>query len=59
MRGLWDRSVADADAAIRAAGVAVNEADLPAFRRAAEPLVRRYLQDPDLARLHAAIRAAA
>lgn len=59
MRGLWDKSVADADAAIRAAGVAVNEADLPAFRRAAEPLVQRYLQDAELARLHGAIRAAA
>jgi len=59
MRVLWDKSVADADAAIRAAGVAVNEANLPAFRRAAGPLVQRYLQDPELARLHDAIRAAA
>jgi tripartite ATP-independent transporter DctP family solute receptor len=57
MRGLWDRSVAEADAAIRAAGVAVNQADIPAFRRAAEPFVAGYLRDPDLARLHAAIRA--
>ena len=59
MRVLWDRSVAEADATIRAAGVAVNEADLAAFRHAAEPQVRRYLQDPELAQLHAAIRAAA
>jgi tripartite ATP-independent transporter DctP family solute receptor len=58
MRVLWDQSVADADATIRAAGVAVNDTDRAAFRRAAEPQVRRYLQDPDLARLHAAIRAA-
>lgn len=59
MRMLWDKSVADADAAIRAAGVAVNDTDRAAFRRAAEPQVRRYLRDPALARLHAAIRAAA
>jgi tripartite ATP-independent transporter DctP family solute receptor len=58
MRVLWDKSVADADAAIRAAGVAVNDTDRAAFRRASEPQVRRYLQDPDVARLHAAIRAA-
>lgn len=59
MRELWDRSVADADAAIRADGVAVNEADIPAFRQAAEPFVAGYLQDPDLARIHRAIRAGA
>lgn len=59
MRGLWDRSVAEADGAIRAAGVAVNEADIAAFRRAAQPFVARHLQDPDLARLYAAIRAQA
>lgn len=59
MRVLWDRSVADADAAVRAAGVAVNDTDRVAFRRAAEPQLRRYLEDPAIARLYAAIRATA
>lgn len=59
MRRLWDQSVADAEAAVRAAGVAFNDTDQTAFRRAAEPQIRRYLEDPALARLHAAIRAAA
>jgi tripartite ATP-independent transporter DctP family solute receptor len=57
MRTLWDRSVADAAAAIRADGVAANEVDLDAFRRVARGQAARYLADPSLARLYAAIRA--
>jgi tripartite ATP-independent transporter DctP family solute receptor len=59
MRPLWDQSVMNADAAIRAAGVQVNDADRGAFRAAAKPQLERYLRDPDVARLHAAIRALA
>jgi len=59
MRTLWDRSVADAEAAIRADGVAVNAVDLEAFRRVARAESGRYLADPALARLYAAIRAGA
>ena len=59
MRSLWDRSVTEADAAVRAAGVAINDVDLGAFRQAARPELDRYLREPELARLHAAIRAGA
>jgi tripartite ATP-independent transporter DctP family solute receptor len=59
MRELWDRREADARAAVERAGVQVNEVNRDAFRRAAAPLVDRYLNDPDLARLYRAIRAAA
>jgi hypothetical protein len=40
-------------------GVAVNEVDLDAFRRVARGQAARYLADPALARLYAAIRAGA
>jgi len=59
MRELWDRREADSRAAVEKAGVHVNEVDREAFRRAAAPLVRQYLKNPDLNRLHGAIRAAA
>jgi TRAP-type C4-dicarboxylate transport system substrate-binding protein len=59
MRARWDETVAAAERAVVASGVAVNAVDKDAFRRAAEPVLTRYLADPELARLHAALREAA
>jgi len=59
MRGLWDRREAESRAAVEKAGVHVNEVDRQAFRRAAAPLLTQYLGNPDLDRLHRAIRAEA
>lgn len=56
MRGLWDDAEATSRAAMEAAGVAFNDVDLDAFRRAADPVRRAALADPDLAALHAQIR---
>lgn len=59
MRDLWDTSEAESRRALETAGVKMNAVDPDAFRRAAEPLVRELLRDPQLRRLHDAIRAAA
>jgi tripartite ATP-independent transporter DctP family solute receptor len=59
MRARWDETVAAAERAVAASGVAINDVDKDAFRRAAEPVLARYLADPELARLHAALREAA
>lgn len=59
MREAWDTSEAESRRALEAAGVAMNTVDAAAFRRAAEPLVREVLADPQLRALHAAIRKAA
>lgn len=59
MRDLWDTSEAESRQALESAGVKMNAVDADAFRRAAEPLVRELLRDPQLRRLHDAIRAAA
>jgi tripartite ATP-independent transporter DctP family solute receptor len=59
MRELWDRREAESRAAVEKAGVQVNEVDREAFRRAAAPFLARYLKNPDLNRLHRAIRAEA
>jgi tripartite ATP-independent transporter DctP family solute receptor len=59
MRELWDRREAESRAAVEKAGVQVNEVDRQAFRRAAAPLLTQYLANPDLNRLHRAIRAEA
>ena len=59
MRARWDTTVAAAEVAIAASGVAVNAVDKDAFRRAAAPVLARYLADPELARLHEALREAA
>ncbi|MFY2764007.1 TRAP transporter substrate-binding protein [Arenimonas sp. MALMAid1274] len=56
MRTAWDASETAARDAVRTAGVAINDADMSAFRRAAEPLLREYLQAPALASLHRRIR---
>jgi tripartite ATP-independent transporter DctP family solute receptor len=56
MRARWDEAVGAAERAVAASGVAVNDVDKAAFRLAAEPVLARYLADPELARLHAALR---
>jgi TRAP-type C4-dicarboxylate transport system substrate-binding protein len=56
MRARWDEAVAAAERAVAASGVAVNDVDKDAFRRAAAPVLARYLADPELARLHATLR---
>jgi tripartite ATP-independent transporter DctP family solute receptor len=59
MRARWDTTVAVAERAVAASGVAVNAVDKDAFRQAVAPVLTRYLADPELARLHAAVREAA
>jgi tripartite ATP-independent transporter DctP family solute receptor len=59
MRKAWDDSEAEARRALVEAGVAFNPVNAASFHRAAEPLVRELLRDPELRLLHDAIRAAA
>ena len=56
MRTAWDASEDKAREAVLAAGVKSNAVDMPAFRAAAEPLLRDYLQQADIAALHRRIR---
>src|SRR5690606_37239145 len=56
MRTEWDASEDKARAAVLASGVKANAVDIPAFREAAAPLLREYLQQPDIAALHHRIR---
>lgn len=59
MRQLWDESENAARQAVIDYGVATNEADLAAFRKAAEPLLADYRNDPLIAPLYRSIRAQA
>jgi tripartite ATP-independent transporter DctP family solute receptor len=59
MRARWDEAVAAAERAVATSGVAVNAVDKDAFRRAAAPVLERYLENPELARLHTMLREAA
>lgn len=59
MRRQWDESENVARQAVRAAGVRFDEVDMPAFRRAAQPLLDEYLRQPDIAALLRRIRAQA
>ncbi len=59
MRSLWDRAEANAREHVLAAGVQFNTVDIPAFRRAAQPLVDRYARKPALGALINNIRAMA
>lgn len=56
MRGLWDEAERVSRAKVIDAGVIINSANLVAFRRASEPLLKRELADPSLASLYMAIR---
>lgn len=59
MRRLWDQSESSAREAVLQAGVKFNDVDMPAFRRAAQPLLDEYLRDPQVGALHRQIRALA
>lgn len=49
MRGLWDQKQATARQTVLDAGIHYNQADTDAFRRAVEPMKRRYLADAEIA----------
>lgn len=49
MRALWDAKQATARQTVLDAGVEANNADIEAFRRAVEPMRRRFLADADIA----------
>ena len=49
MRALWDEKQARARETVLAAGVHFNQADTEAFRRAVEPVKRRYMADSSVA----------
>lgn len=59
MRQLWDESESAARQAVIDFGVKINEVDIAAFRRAAEPLLAEYHQDPVIESLYRRIRAQA
>jgi tripartite ATP-independent transporter DctP family solute receptor len=59
MRELWDRTVIESRQALLEQGVQMNDVDLAAFRRAAEPVLRDYRRDPATERLYRGIRALA
>jgi tripartite ATP-independent transporter DctP family solute receptor len=56
MRQQWDASESTARQAVADFGIQFNEVDMPAFRKAADPLLQRYLQQPELAALTRRIR---
>ena len=56
MRTEWDASEDKARQAVLAHGVKANAVDIGAFREAAAPLLRDYLQQPEIAALHRRIR---
>lgn len=56
MRQLWDASESAAREAVAASGAQLNTVDMPAFARAAQPLLDAYLRQPELAELHRQIR---
>jgi tripartite ATP-independent transporter DctP family solute receptor len=59
MRERWDRSESESRAAVEKAGTKVTEVDRAAFRKAAAPVLERYLRDSALERLYREIRALA
>ncbi len=56
MRDKWDHSEGKAREEVLAHGVQANDADLDAFRQAAEPLLAEYRQKPDIGGLYRRIR---
>ena len=59
MRAKWDESEAVARRTVAESGVLANDCDIPAFRRAAQPLLDAYQRDPAIADLTRRIRALA
>jgi tripartite ATP-independent transporter DctP family solute receptor len=56
MREQWDANAERALQTVLAHGVEANAVDLPAFHKAAEPLLQQYLKQPQIAALHRRIR---
>lgn len=56
MRKLWDESENAARKAVADYGVKTNAVDMPAFQRAAEPLLKEYLRNPAIDSLYRRIR---
>ena len=56
MRARWDELVEKARLAVVGAGVKVAAIDRPAFREAVQPMLDRYLRDPEIKRLHDMLR---
>jgi tripartite ATP-independent transporter DctP family solute receptor len=56
MREQWDASEGAARQAVLDYGVKTNEVDMPAFRKAAEPLREQYLRQPEIQTLYRRIR---
>ena len=56
MRKLWDESESTARQAVADYGVKTNTVDLPAFRKAAEPLLAEYRNNPAIDSLYRRIR---
>jgi len=59
MRAKWEASEGKARAAVLAAGIAMNEVDVAAFRKAAQPLLDDYHRKPEIEALYRRIRDAA
>ena len=59
MRARWDELVGTARRTVVDAGVKVSVVDRPAFRNAVQPLLDRYLHDPEIKRLYDLLRASA
>ncbi len=59
MRAKWDESEAVARRTVAESGVLANDCNIPAFRRAAQPLLDAYQRDPAIADLTRRIRALA
>ena len=56
MRAKWEASEATARTAVQAAGIHMNEVDLVAFRKAAQPLLDAYHRVPEIEALYRRIR---
>ena len=59
MRGLWDKMEEEARQTVLQAGVQFNEVDRAAFRKAAAPVLEKYVARDDLRELYDLVRAAA
>jgi tripartite ATP-independent transporter DctP family solute receptor len=56
MRARWDELVERARRTVIDAGVTVAAIDKPAFRKAVQPMLDRYLRDPEIKRLYDTLR---
>jgi TRAP-type C4-dicarboxylate transport system substrate-binding protein len=56
MRARWDELVELARRTVSDAGVTAAAIDKPAFRKAVQPMLDRYLRDPEIKRLYDRLR---